>query len=99
MTVHVTRDLIATLAATWGVIMALAPLLQLRRMRHRGSADDVSLAYLAVLLPGFLLWVMHGYLAEDVALMVPNAVAFLTGAVTATVAARMRRRTSISRRT
>lgn len=44
---------LALAAATWGVVMALAPLIQLRRMLRRGSSDDVSLGYLVLLLPGF----------------------------------------------
>lgn len=42
--------LLAVAAASWGVVMALAPLLQLRRMLHRDSSDDVSIGYLVLLL-------------------------------------------------
>jgi len=43
---------LAVAAASWGVVMALAPLLQLRRMLGRRSSDDVSIGYLVLLLPG-----------------------------------------------
>ena len=35
-------------AAAWGVLMAISPLLQIRRMLERRSSADVSIAYLAV---------------------------------------------------
>ena len=40
------------LASAMGVAMALAPLFQVRRVLERGQADDVSLAFLAVIAAG-----------------------------------------------
>jgi MtN3 and saliva related transmembrane protein len=77
-------------AASWGVVMALAPLLQIVRMHKRRSSDDVSLGYLAVLLPGFLLWVSYGVTTADVALVVPNTVAAVVAAATIVVVLRLR---------
>ena len=79
-------------AATWAVVMAFAPLLQLRRMLRRGSADDVSVGYLAVLLPGFALWAGYGVARGDLALVVPNCVALVVAAATCAVVVRLRRR-------
>lgn len=84
--------MIAILAAGWATLMALAPLLQARRMLQRGSSADVSLGYLLVLLPGFALWVAYGASRGDVALVVPNALAFAVDAATTMIAARFRRR-------
>lgn len=56
---------LAVAAATWSVGMALAPLLQLRRMLSRRSSDGVSIAYLVLLLPGFYLRVSYGTASSD----------------------------------
>lgn len=81
---------LAGLAATWAVIMGLAPLLQLRRMVQRGSADDVSIGYLLILLPGFGLWIAYGVSATNMALVVPNVVGLLVASLTTGYAVRLR---------
>lgn len=83
-------DALAVLAAGWGVLMALAPLLQMRRMLERRSSADVSIAYLGVLQVGFSLWVVYGLSLPNVALVVPNSVAFIIGLATITIAIRFR---------
>ena len=35
-------------AATWGMFMALSPLLQLREIRRRRSSEGISIGYFAV---------------------------------------------------
>jgi MtN3 and saliva related transmembrane protein len=85
-------DPLATLAAAWGVLMAVAPLLQIRRMLVRRSSADVSIAYLGVLQVGFTLWVAYGISLANLALIIPNATAFTVGIVTILVAWRFRRR-------
>lgn len=79
-------------AAVWGVLMAVAPLLQIRRMVVRRSSEDLSLGYFAVLLPGFALWVAYGWAGADWPLVVPNAVALTVGIATVVVGLRLRRR-------
>jgi uncharacterized protein with PQ loop repeat len=69
-------------AATWGVVMAIAPVLQIRRMIVRRSSEDLSLGYFAVLLPGFALWIAYGWTRADWPLVVPNALALTVGVVT-----------------
>lgn len=83
-------DALAVLAASWGVLMALSPTLQVRRMLARRSSADVSIAYLAVLQIGFGLWVAYGLSIGNLAIVVPNAVAFVIGAVTVAIALRYR---------
>ena len=83
-------DTLAVVAASWGVVMALAPLLQIRRMLERRSSADVSIAYLAVLEVGFGLWIGYGLSLGNAALVVPNAVAFTIGAATIAVVLRFR---------
>ncbi len=79
-------DTLAVLAASWGVVMALSPALQIRRILERRSSDDVSLAYLGVLLIGFALWIAYGISLGNAALIVPNSVALVVGVVTVIVA-------------
>ena len=78
-------------AAGWGLVMAVAPGLQIRRMWLRRSSADVSIRYFAVLLPGFALWMAYGMARSDWVLVVPNAVALLVVATAVAVAARLRR--------
>jgi MtN3 and saliva related transmembrane protein len=83
-------DTLGVLAASWGVLMALSPLLQIRRMLERRSSSDISISYLAVLQVGFLLWVAYGFSLQNAAIIVPNSVAFATGVVTIAIALRYR---------
>lgn len=80
----------AAAAASWGVAMALAPLLQIREIRRSRSSANVSIAYQQVLLVGFLLWLAYGIAAGNVALIVPNTVALLVCATSIAVALRYR---------
>ncbi len=77
-------------AATWGLIMALAPVLQIRQMLRTRSSEDVSLGYFGILLPGFVLWVAYGASRHDYAIMIPNAMALLVGIVTFSIAMYLR---------
>ena len=86
---------LAFAAASWAMLMALAPLLQLRRMLQRGSSDDVSVGYLLVLLPGFALWALYGIASSNLALVIPNLVALVIATVT-TVATLVLRRGATS---
>ena len=79
-------DTLGIAAAAWGVLMAISPLLQIRRMVERQSSADVSIAYLAVLEFGFLLWIGYGISLGNPVIAVPNTVAALVGAVTMGVA-------------
>lgn len=83
-------DALGVLAASWGVLMAISPALQIRRILERRSAADVSIAYLAVLEVGFLLWIGYGVALGNVALIVPNSVACSVGLLTIIVALRYR---------
>jgi uncharacterized protein with PQ loop repeat len=89
-----TSDTLAVVAATWGVLMAASPLLQIRRMLERRSSDDLSLSYLAVLMVGFVLWVAYGVSIRNLAIIVPNTVAFAIGLATILVALRYRSRST-----
>jgi uncharacterized protein with PQ loop repeat len=84
-------DALAVLAAGWGVLMALSPILQIRRILERRSSADVSISYLLVLQVGFLLWMSYGIALRNLAIITPNTVAFLIGVLTLLVTLRYRR--------
>jgi MtN3 and saliva related transmembrane protein len=83
-------DTLAVIAASWGVLMAVSPALQIRRILERRSSADVSIAYLCVLQVGFSLWVAYGLSLPNVAIVVPNLVAFGVGLATIALAIRFR---------
>lgn len=85
-------SILAVVAATWGVLMALAPILQVRTMVRARSSDGVSILYLSVLLVGFALWFAYGVSIGNVALVLTNVVAISVGAVTVLIAWVLRRR-------
>ena len=79
-------DILAVTAAAWGLLMALAPVLQIRRMLETRSSADVSLTWLAVLIVGFALWIAYGISLGNLALIVPNSVALAVGLITVGIA-------------
>ena len=83
-------DTLAFVAASWGVFMALSPLLQIRRMLKRRSSKDVSVSYFGVLLIGFGLWALYGISLGNPALVVPNSVALVIGILTVLIALKFR---------
>jgi MtN3 and saliva related transmembrane protein len=84
-------DALGPIAAGYGVLMAVSPMLQIRRMFETRSSSDVSIAYLSVLEFGFALWIAYGFALGNWALIVPNIVAFSVGLATILVALRLRR--------
>jgi uncharacterized protein with PQ loop repeat len=83
---------LGVLAAGWGLLMAVSPVLQIRQMWRRQSSQDVSIGFFAVLVPGFALWIAYGTVRSDWVLVIPNTAALLVAATTIGVAAMLRRR-------
>ena len=83
-------DTLAVIAATTGVVMAAAPVLQIRRIFVTRSSDDLSLGYLGVLLVGFVVWISYGISLGNFALIIPNTVALVVTVTTIVVALRFR---------
>ena len=81
---------LAAAAATWGVAMAVSPLLQIRAIRRHRSSRGVSVGYQQVLLVGFLLWLAYGIAIENAALIIPNTIAAIVSAATIVVSRRFR---------
>ena len=93
------ETVLAATAAAWGILMAISPGLQIRKMLLHRSSREVSIAYFWVLLVGFTLWVAYGMTIKNWYLVVPNAVAFTVGATTIAVALRYRLRPEPAGRT
>jgi MtN3 and saliva related transmembrane protein len=85
---------LGTMAAAWGVVMAVSPVLQVRRMLLTRSAEDVSTGYFLLLIPGFLLWVAYGIASGDLFLAIPNAIAAIVAVALLGVAITLRRKVS-----
>jgi uncharacterized protein with PQ loop repeat len=81
---------LAVAAATWGVAMSFAPLLQIRAIRAHGSSQAVSVGYQQVLLVGFVLWLAYGIAIDNVPLMITNTVAAVVSTATIVVVRRFR---------
>ena len=86
-------------AAAWGILMAISPGLQIRKMLVHRSSHQVSIAYFWVLLVGYTLWVTYGVSIKNWYLVVPNAVAFIVCTTTIVVALRYRLRSEPAGRT
>ena len=85
-------DVLGAAAAFWGVLMAISPGLQIRKMILHRSSREVSIAYFWVLLVGFTLWVAYGLAISNWFLVVPNSVAFTVCVTTIAIAIRYRLR-------
>ena len=55
-----TTDALGTAALIAGLLMAMSPTLQVRRMLQTRSSRDYSLGYPALLCVGFLFWLAYG---------------------------------------
>ena len=75
-----TTVLLAFATTVWGVVMAVAPALQIRRIRAAGSSAGISRAHLVVLLVGFSLWLAYGLALRLAPLVITNAVSIVATA-------------------
>jgi MtN3 and saliva related transmembrane protein len=85
-----TTEILAATAATWGVAMAVSPLLQIRAIRAHRSSKGVSVGYQQVLLVGFILWFSYGVALHNLAIIIPNTVAAVVSVATILVSLRYR---------
>ena len=82
---------LAISAATWGIAMAVSPVLQIRKIIRHRSSHGVSVGYMSVLFVGFLLWLAYGIALGNWAMIVPNIVAAIVIVATMAVTVRYRR--------
>ena len=73
---------LAFIASSYGILMAISPLLQIRAIVRHQSSHGVSIAYQGVLLVGFVLWFSYGIASDNWAIIVPNVVAMVVSALT-----------------
>jgi MtN3 and saliva related transmembrane protein len=85
------ETVLAFSAATWGIAMAVSPVLQIRKIVRHRSSHGVSIGYMSVLFVGFLLWLAYGIALGNWAMIVPNIVAAIVIIATMAVTVRYRR--------
>lgn len=84
--------ILGLVAASYGVLMAIAPGLQIVRILKLRSSRDVSIGYLVVITVGFVVWIVYAAVIDRPALLIPNSVALVVGVATILVALRFRDR-------
>jgi uncharacterized protein with PQ loop repeat len=77
-------------AASWAILMAISPALQIRKILRHRSSREVSIGYFWILVVGFALWIAYGVVIDNWFLILPNAVALTVSAATIAVALRYR---------
>jgi uncharacterized protein with PQ loop repeat len=87
-----TETFIAFAASSYGVVMAVSPMLQIRAILLTRDSSSVSAGYQRVLLVGFLLWLAYGIASDNWAIIIPNIVAAIVSAATILVTLRYRPR-------
>ena len=88
----VLSEYLAIAATLTGILMALAPSLQIRRMLSTHSSRDVSIGYLTLLDLGFVIWISYGFSIWNLALIISNAASLTFMTITIFVAYSFRRR-------
>ncbi len=85
-----TETALAFVASSYGILMAISPALQIRKILQHRSSHGVSAGYQAILLVGFGLWLAYGIASDNWAIIVPNVVAMFVSALTIVVTRRFR---------
>ena len=81
---------LAFVASSYGVVMAISPMLQIRAIMRTRTSAGVSAGYQRVLLVGFLLWLAYGVASDNWAIIIPNVVAAIVSVITIVVTLRYR---------
>jgi MtN3 and saliva related transmembrane protein len=84
-------DALGTAALIAGLLMAVAPALQIRRMFQTRSSRDFSLGYPTLLSFGFVLWLAYGFAIGNPPMMISNTASLTFMLVTIGVALHFRR--------
>ncbi len=86
-----TSDVLAVAATCAGLVMAVGPVLQIRRMRRTRSSNDVSLLWLAMLSVGFVVFISYGWSISNWVLVSTNSASLVVMVITILVALAFRR--------
>ena len=89
MNVEITQ-LLAAIATVYGIGGALSVLLQAQQMHARRSSHDVSLRFLATYVGGYAIWLLYGLSMQSIPIVMVNAVGLAAGAMTLSVALKLR---------
>jgi uncharacterized protein with PQ loop repeat len=65
---------LALIAAVYGVISSLSPMLQIVRMRRAGSSESLSRSYVMIGAGGYLIWFVCGLSLGNVPLIVCDSI-------------------------
>ena len=65
-------SIFAVVATSWGVLMSAAPLFQVRLILKRRDSAGGSIWYTAILLIGFVLWLVYGITIGNIPIMATN---------------------------
>jgi uncharacterized protein with PQ loop repeat len=83
-------QLLAPIVGTFGVVMGIAPLMQVNRVIRRGSSDDIAAGPLFIVVIGTILWLSYGLASGDTTLVVANIVGTVVNIVVLTTVLRFR---------
>jgi len=83
-------QLLAAIAAVYGVLAALITLLQTRQMLARRASCDVSARFLASYAGGYGIWLAYGLSTGSIPLIVVDTVGLLCAGLTLAVALSLR---------
>lgn len=83
---------LAFIASSYGILMAISPLLQIRAIMLVRDSSGVSAGYQRVLLVGFVLWLAYGIASDNWAIIIPNVVAAFVSLATIVITMRYRPR-------
>lgn len=84
------QQLLTILVTIYGIGGALSSLLQVRRMLQTGSSKDVSIPYFIISSGGYLIWLAYGIVAQDVALIIVDAIGICVSSITLTTIVTLR---------
>lgn len=74
-------DVLGAAASTGGVILAFAPIAQIRLVVARRSAEGISLGYWCVLMAAMTLWLAYGVAIGSAPIIVANTATITVAAV------------------
>ena len=70
-------ETLALVTTSWGLLMGLAPLLQVRVIVRERESSGISLGWILILLVGFVLWLAYGVVNKDLPITITNLVSVL----------------------
>jgi MtN3 and saliva related transmembrane protein len=65
-----------------GVLTSVALLPQVIKIQREKKANDISISYLATLFSGLCLWVVYGFLRQDIPVIATNIFSMIVSVVT-----------------